>query len=109
MSEPGNYGKRYYCVKVPENISSDREIYLHADYAKVSENGTLTFYGKYHPDKLNEELQAYLPDYEDTNSEEIALLTLNKDCWNVYYAASCLDGHAVAAVHWSGEIYERVR
>jgi len=106
MSAPSNYGRKYFCVKVPSDISEDQEIYLHADRVEIKD-GALIFYGKYYPDKANDELGFYEPDYQNSNGEEMPLLILNRDCWKVYYAASCLDGHAVAVVHWSSEIYER--
>lgn len=107
MSEPGNYGQKYFCVKVPQNISVDGEIFLHADYARVDENGTLTFYGQFYP--FNEKLELSRPDYENAAGDEVALLTLSRGSWSLYYAASVLDGHAVAVDHWREEICERVR
>lgn len=107
MSETSNYGRKYFCVKVPVDISRDGEIYLHADRVELRD-GALIFRGRYYQNKLNEELGMFHPDYEDKTSEEMPLLILNRDSWRVYYAASCLDGAAVAVEHWRGEICERV-
>lgn len=105
MSESNNYGKKYFCIKVPSDISVDGEIYLHADRVEVRD-GTLIFWGKYYPDKCDKAMGRF-PDYENQTSDEMPLLILNKNCWEVYYAASCLDGHAVAVEHWRGEICSR--
>lgn len=36
-----NYGRYYWCVKVPSNISEDGEIYLYADKVEITPNGDL--------------------------------------------------------------------
>jgi hypothetical protein len=101
MSETANYGTRYFCVKVPFEISGDGEIYLYADRVELRD-GALIFWGKYYPSEFRDG-RAYV-DYDKKDGDEMALLILNKECWKAYYAASCLDGAAVAVEHWRGEV-----
>ena len=83
MANPNatNYGKYYWCIKVDESISPDREIYVYADEFRISE-GALDAIGK----------------------DGYSLLTIAKDFWHAYFAASVLDGHAIAVEYWKGEI-----
>ena len=82
-SGPEKYGRFYWCVKVTTDIAPDGEIYVMADEAKVTECGALLF------------LQ------ENDNSTNLALAPGK---WLAYFAASFLDGHAVAVERWTGEI-----
>ena len=75
------YGNRYWCVKVPKKISTSGEIYVFADEVKVSD-GDLLFFRK---------------GLTDIN------LGISKENWITFFAASCIDGHAVAVEHWEGE------
>jgi hypothetical protein len=99
MTEPSNYGKYYWCIKVPESISGDGEIYLHADKVEFRD-GALIFSGKFY-----QSMGDGNPDYEKPRDmEEKTLLILNKEQWLICYAASVVDGSAVAVVHWKGEV-----
>jgi len=98
MTEPSNYGKRYWCIKVPESVSKDREIYLYADRVEFRD-GALIFWGSFYPSKNDN-----YPDYEDPEGGEQLRLIFNKDQWLVCYTASLLDDSAVAVTKWKGEI-----
>ena len=99
MTEPSNYGRRYWCIKVPESISKDGEIYLHADRVELRD-GALIFLGKFYPSAKDG-----CVDYENPqDKEEKTVLILNKGQWLVCYAASVLDGSAVAVERWKGEV-----
>jgi hypothetical protein len=99
VTEPNNYGKYYWCIKVPESISEDGEIYLNADRVELRD-GALIFSGKFYPSARD----GY-PDYENPkDNEEKTLLILNKEQWLVCYAASVIDGSAIAVQYWKGEV-----
>lgn len=72
----------YWCVKVPEHICPDKEIYLNADDAIVSFSGDLLF----------------------ENKDKITVLALSKGNWHAFFAASCFDGAACYVEHWKGEV-----
>jgi len=71
--------KHYWCVKVPEEISSNGEIYLHADTAEII-NGDLIF-----------------------KKGDMIIFSVGRINWTVFFAASVIDGHAVYVEHWKGE------
>jgi len=87
MSENESYGDHYYCVKTPLSISENKEIYLMADFLEVFPDGSLAFFH-------NEDTGRYIN------------LLLSSGEWNAVYAASILDGHAVAIEHWKGELID---
>ena len=74
------YGRYYWCVKTP--LSPDGEIYLHADGMSVRD-GCLAFAG---------------------GGEHGINIIFAPGQWQTAFAASCLDGHAVAVEHWSREV-----
>ena len=74
------YGRYYWCVKTP--LSPKGEIYLHADSASVRD-GCLIF--------------AADGDYGIN-------MIFATGQWQTAFAASCIDGHAVAVEHWPGEV-----
>jgi hypothetical protein len=82
------YGKSYWCVKVPRNISSSGEIYLYADKVELTPDGSLIF----------------LRCPEDSDKEPSPNLALAAGSWIVMFAASVIDGSAVAVEHWEGEV-----
>lgn len=86
MSNTSKYGDRYWCVKVIKDLSKDREIYLHAEKV-ITENGALIFLGK-----------------SQFNGEFFPVLVISRDCWFAVYAASVVDGAAVAVEYWTGEV-----
>ncbi len=79
------YGRFYWCVKTSQSQSG--EIYVHADAARVQDDGTLVFYQE--------------PDVDRT---ELINLALASGTWTAVYAASVVDGSAVAVEHWDGEV-----
>lgn len=81
-SGPARYGDYYWCVKT--SLSENGEIYLYADRASI-EAGVLTF------SRLRGE------EFEPT-------LVLAPGQWTACFAASLLDGNAVAVEHWKGEV-----
>ena len=82
MSKAIDYGDLYYCVKVPIEISEDGEIYVWADKVAGDEAGSLLFLAR----------------------DAKPLLVLSKGNWLVFFAASVIDGRAVAVEHWKGEV-----
>ena len=78
---PEKYGQYYWCVKVTKGISESGEIYVHADNISTSDNGAIVFGGNTGPN-----------------------LIIPSGKWLAVYAASVLDGSAVAVEHWKGEV-----
>jgi hypothetical protein len=90
MSEPSNYGRTYWCVKT--NLSKDGEIYVHADRLEMRE-GTLFFFGSHRREESDR-----------PPGPEGILLMIAAGHWRAVYAASGIDGSAVAVQHWEGEV-----
>ena len=63
-------------------------MYLTADTAQVDANGTLLFTGHSAKDR----------------SKTFLVLAFAAGHWNAFYAASVLDGSAIAVDHWEGEV-----
>lgn len=80
--EPSEYGDFYWCVKVIEEVSPSREIYVHAQETKVLPDGSLCMMGK----------------------KERPVLMIASGKWTACYAASVMDGAAIAVQHWHGEV-----
>ncbi len=74
------YGSFYWCVKTP--LSASGEIYVHADGVAITD-GCLVLAG---------------PGEHGVN------MIFGPGQWQACFAASCLDGHAVAVEHWPGEV-----
>ena len=83
------YGELYWCVKVPNTVSPSGEIYVMADRVVVDATGALMC----------------LRDREDGLTQPNLILAPRK--WTALYAASCIDGSAVAVEHWQGEVVRR--
>jgi hypothetical protein len=78
-------GKRNWCVKVKKALCQKGEIYLMADMAETALDGSIVF--KNHKDQ-----------------EDTALLIIPAGSWTAVYAASVIDGSAVAVTRWDEEI-----
>ena len=85
MGGPSDYGRFYWCVKT--ELSQSGEIYVFADEVQFTPTGSVLFLGR-----------------RDEPGEDRTNLALSVGQWSAIYAASCLDGHAVAVEHWKGEI-----
>lgn len=83
MTMPDHYGDLYWCVKT--DLSENGEIYVHADEVELKD-GTLIFW-------KGRGIQ-----------REFVNLALAPGKWQTFYAASIMDGSAVAVVHWKGEV-----
>ncbi len=81
---PSDYGRYYWCVK--SELSKDGDIFVMADEARVTPSGGVLFVSK--------------SDGEDAEKIRLAIAAGQ---WSAVYAASCLDGSAVAVEHWKGE------
>lgn len=85
MSEPKDYGKYYWCVRVFPDLSADGKIYLFAEEVTIQggaqEHQRTVLYGKPRP----------------------PVLVLAAEQWIAFYAASVLDGRPVAVEHWTEE------
>jgi hypothetical protein len=78
------YGNLYWCVKT--KLSKSGEIYVMADEAQVLPDGTLS---------MN----------RNKAGAPISInLAIAPGHWTACYAASLLDGAAVAVEHWEGEV-----
>lgn len=80
-----NYGYYYWCIKTVEGVSKDKEIYINADEVEITQNGDLVFWHTVDEKRV----------YQN--------LSISKGNWIVFYAASVMDGSAVAVSHWKGE------
>jgi hypothetical protein len=83
-----NYGKSYWCVKVPPNVAPTGEIYLYADRVEITSHGDLVFWREEN-EKRKEPSQNF---------------SLASGFWIAFFAASVMDGAAVAVEHWKGEV-----
>ena len=79
-----DYGEFYWCVKTA--LSEDGEIYVFADEVRHLPTGGILFMAR-----------------RDDGGERTNL-ALASGQWTAVFAASCLEGHAVALEHWKGEI-----
>jgi len=96
MSEPDHgpqgRGNLYFCVKVPIWVCKKGEIYIWADEWDMV-NGHLIFY--------------LLQDGEPKNMvrpKRALNMAFAPGQWNTVFAASVLDGNAIAVEHWEGEV-----
>lgn len=87
MPGPESYGRFYWCVKVPKGVSKDGEIYVHADSVEIAASGAVLFMQNEAKDRPRQ-----------------PTLVLAAGMWSAFYAASVLDGAAVAVEHWEGEV-----
>ena len=79
------YGKYYWCIKVPKSVCPKGEIYACADKAEVTGGGELVL-------------------WQDGKKGPSVNLAFAQGQWHVIFAASCLDGSAVAVERWEGEV-----
>ena len=91
------YGRRYFCAK-----TATGEIYVMANRAEITAHGDLLFWGTFQADYDK-------PD----DGQEILNLALSAGQWSSMYAASLMNGDAIAVEHWvtkkqkSGETREK--
>ncbi len=85
MTGKEQYGDRYWCIGLTEG----GEVHAHADEVRVEPSGALLL----------------VRGSKDEKPEQVNLAFASGQ-WCFLYAASTLDGHAVAAVHWPGQIEE---
>ncbi|MHB1665579.1 MAG: hypothetical protein ACYCT7_10050 [bacterium] len=83
---PAQYGNLYYCIKT--DLSQDNEIYVYADLVEINNHGDLILY------KCNEIAKNVFINYIN--------LVIPAGKWDCFFAASCIDGSAVAVEHWKG-------
>ena len=81
-----NYGQFYFCIKVAKSLAELGEIYVMADRVETTPNGSL----------------AMITERDDKPSFVNLLIAADK--WAAVYAASVIDGAAVAVEHWEEEI-----
>jgi hypothetical protein len=107
--QPQDYGKCYYCSKVTEDVAADGEIYAFADRIETPPSGALALVSL-HPDTLSPVEIAELPPpgkqvyMESRFSQATRTLLIPADKWLAVYAASVMDGSAVAVQRWTGEL-----
>jgi hypothetical protein len=90
MTQSSNYGRYYWCIKVPQKVSKSGEIYGCADEVEVTATGVLLLW-----------------QVRDGEPRRINLAFAPSQ-WNLIYAASCVDGSPVAVDHWVGEVSEQL-
>ena len=91
-----SYGNKYWCVKVPKTMSKNGEIYVFADDVRFQQDGSVLFMGYGWDTSVRPRVKT---------REELAVnLALAPKNWTAVYAASCMDGSAIAVEHWAGEI-----
>lgn len=81
-ADAAKYGRYYWCIKT--DLSTDGEIYVHADRMRLDQ-GAMIF---------------------ESDGDQVRLI-LAPGTWKAAFAASVIDGHAVAVEHWKGEIADR--
>jgi hypothetical protein len=88
MMGPDHYGQYYWCVKT--KVSKSREIYVNADHVEFTQSGGVIFWRD--------------QDADDRPRVKGVNLSLAAGQWTAVFAASAIDGHAVAVQHWEGEV-----
>ena len=89
------YGRYYWCVK--SKLSKSGEIYVMADRVEFTPSGGVIFWCD--PSENDGDDKA-------RSRTVLQTLALAAGQWMAVFAASCMDGHAVAVEHWKGEIVE---
>lgn len=80
-----NYGSYYWCIALTDDAGT--EVYVNADSVTV-ENGALICW-----------------QYKE-NEHNHPTLAFAEGEWKFFFAASVMDGHAIAVNHWPGQISE---
>ena len=88
MRNPERYGKYYWGIKT--DIAPDGEIYAMADAVETAADGSLVLH----------RVDA------GTEGRTHANLIIPAGHWTAVFAASLIDGAAVAVEHWKGEVPE---
>jgi hypothetical protein len=96
MNEATDYGNFYWCVKVPKTMSKSGEIYVFADEVQFQLDGSVLFLGYGWDNSVHPHVK--------TRETLRVNLALAPKSWTGVYAASCMDGHAIAVEHWAGEV-----
>ena|SRR5271163_5318483 len=96
LSGPDRYGSSYWCIKSP--ASEDGDVYVKADRLEVTGAGALIAWGGAR--------KSY--DAAPTADQQEPVLLFAAGHWTAAYAASILDGSAVAVEHWKGEVVRGV-
>jgi hypothetical protein len=95
MTGPEWYGSYYWCVKT--KLSKSGEIYVNADRVEFTSTGGVIFWTD--PDARSPSEKA-----DDYAQRKDPILAIAAGHWTAVYAASVIDGHAVAVNHWEGEV-----
>ncbi len=107
--QPQDYGDYYYCIKVTEDVAAAGEIYAFADQIETTPSGALVLL-YWNPDTLSPaEIAALSPPvrrvYQESRfSLATRTLLIPADKWLAVYAASVIDGSAVAVQKWTEEV-----
>ena len=87
MSMPtSDAGRYYWCAKVTKDLSPDGEIYVFADDVVLTDGAAVFL--------------------RDSDGKQYPNLVISAGKWSAVFAASVMDGHAVAVEHWAGEVVE---
>ncbi|MFD8520931.1 hypothetical protein ACFV2D_13070 [Streptomyces capillispiralis] len=82
---PSNHGRYYWCIQLDDEKGT--EVYANADKANFLPDGTLQL-------------------VQVKGAEEETNLAFASGHWRFVYAASVMDGSAVAVHRWPGQIVE---
>ena len=94
ITGPERYGQFYWCV----GLSDGKEVYANADETEITDAGALALWRTTDPG----------PDFARVPAKARHMtLAFAPGRWVFVYAASVIDGHAVAANHWEGQILEQ--
>ena len=87
LNKTQTYGNYYWCIKT--ELSDNGEIYAYADEIEVKEGALI------------------LVHYYDKTHKWHPNLVIPAGQWSCIFAASHIDGAAVAVEHWKGEVNPR--
>jgi len=87
LNKTHTYGNYYWCIKTA--LSDNGEIYAYADEIEVKEGALI------------------LVHYYDKTHKWHPNLVIPAGQWSCIFAASHIDGGAVAVEHWKGEVNSR--
>jgi hypothetical protein len=84
---PDSYGSLYYCIKT--DLSEDGEIYIMGDTIEINSHGDLIIHGS------------------SKSGSDKFLFAAASGHWSSIFAASVIDGSAIAVEYWKGEVIPR--
>jgi hypothetical protein len=93
-ADASTYGRYYWCIGLIGETAT--EVYVHADEVSIDQVGTLICEGRGRRG----------PGEQPPDDQSQLMLAFPSGHWSFVYAASVMDGHAVAVEHWPGQVTE---